>query len=694
MGVHRHWLGDPLSIGLFREAYQVPANVEVRPDGPDDGFSYSDGWMPFWLVSVVEGGIRFPLHPLLRDCLREWGLSPCQLLPNAYKIIMGVVRLNGILSINLGVPDIEVAYDLCKSAEGHTYYLRLRVHRTAFVTALEDSYKYAGEDRVFVRGAWEFGEAEPSTTARIPRRIGVLPSFRQRRELARRNRWKTEVPIPETVTVAIPSGIPVESGGQSPVREPAATERAETGRKRQRQKFVVSSESRSTSSSEESEVEMLRSRRQRFVAEDLSAAAFGDIGGETSDPFQGADVAPTTTSAAAAEVLVPETETVPEAIDGAQSGPRAAAEVGADPPAIAVDESPSDSGREGTAEVVEARRPEKRLRIELPPAPEPPVSVGGSATPSDFVPWRPDIEGVLGRQLAELDRAVNPEVVAALGRACALPQDMARWAQMDNESLLLSSMRSLVAVSEARAAVWAAEKEELLKSLAAKDATLGEEASKNADLLAELDAARALAEHLKEEAKEAADQNAHLSWELDEVRLASSRQEEDMRMLRGTNKRLTSERKLAERKLEMALEGKAAELELALRGQEAKLKEEYRAEHDAVMNEEIGKLTADYKAQLPGIRDRGWILGWKAALKRVGASMDSTLFKNPPRFPRSDSELRAVSQYVPVPSASEVAPAPSSLEVAPATPVVPETASAVPSESATGTNCNKGAAAP
>ncbi|XXG88792.1 hypothetical protein AAC387_Pa12g0958 [Persea americana] len=108
---------------------------------------------------------------------------------------------------------------------------------------------------------------------------------------------------------------------------------------------------------------------------------------------------------------------------------------------------------------------------------------------------------------------------------------MARWAQMDNESLLLSSMRSLVAVctlilhiplsfycvlsadtlfllellqkcqtgmgrldaAEANSAVWAAEKEELLKSLAAKNATLAEEASKNADLFAELDAARALA---------------------------------------------------------------------------------------------------------------------------------------------------------------------------------------------------------
>ena len=157
-----------------------------------------------------------------------------------------------------------------------------------------------------------------------------------------------------------------------------------------------------------------------------------------------------------------------------------------------------------------------------------------------------------------------------------------------------------------------------------------------------------------------------------------------MQMLRGTNSRLISERKLAERRLEMALEGKAAELARALKGQEAKLKEEYLAEHESVMNEEVSKLTADYKAQLPGIRDKAWTLGWRAALKRVGVPTDSPIFQNSPRFPRSDSELRAVSEFAPVPSASEVPPA----------PVVAETASAVPSESAAGTNCNEGAAAP
>ena len=49
--------------------------------------------------------------------------------------------------------------------------------------------------------------------------------------------------------------------------------------------------------------------------------------------------------------------------------------------------------------------------------------------------------------------------------------------------------------------------------------------------------------------------------------------------------------------------------------------------------------------------------------------------------------------YVSVPH-SEFAPAPSASEVIPAPLAVPETASAVPSESATGTDSNKEAAAP
>jgi len=94
----------------------------------------------------------------------------------------------------------------------------------------------------------------------------------------------------------------------------------------------------------------------------------------------------------------------------------------------------------------------------------------------------------------------------------------------------------------------------------------------------------------------------------------------------------------------MALRGKAAEIESALAKQEARLKEEFLAEHDSIMGEEVGRLSADYKAQLPGIQDRAWGLGWKVALKKAGVPEDSPLFLNPPKFSCSDSELAAVSR--------------------------------------------------
>ncbi|XXG58717.1 hypothetical protein AAC387_Pa04g0957 [Persea americana] len=124
----------------------------------------------------------------------------------------------------------------------------------------------------------------------------------------------------------------------------------------------------------------------------------------------------------------------------------------------------------------------------------------------------------------------------------------------------------------------------------------------------------------------------------------------------------------------MALRGKAAEIESALAKQEARLKEEFLAEHDSIMGEEVGRLSADYKAQLPGIRDRAWELRWKAALQKAGVPEDSPLFLNPPRFSCSDSELAAVSQASVLPSQScpEASAAPGAPQEAPAASADPE----------------------
>ena len=80
--------------------------------------------------------------------------------------------------------------------------------------------------------------------------------------------------------------------------------------------------------------------------------------------------------------------------------------------------------------------------------------------------------------------------------------------------------------------------------------------------------------------------------------------EKDLLSSRGLSTRLVAERNEARGQLEVARREKAAELESALARREAELKEQYLAEHNAAMGEEVGRLAAEYKAQLPGIRDR------------------------------------------------------------------------------------------
>ncbi|XXG77669.1 hypothetical protein AAC387_Pa08g1777 [Persea americana] len=187
---------------------------------------------------------------------------------------------------------------------------------------------------------------------------------------------------------------------------------------------------------------------------------------------------------------------------------------------------------------------------------------------------------------------------------------MARWAGMDNESLLLSSMRSLVSplqrcqmgierldTAKAREAEWVVKRDELRASLAAKDAMLAEEVARNAGLVFDFEESKVEVERLKDELADEKTQNLHLAFELDDLRIAVKLLEDDLQSAKGTNRRLLSQRNQAQGSLEMALRGKAAEIESALARQEARLKEEFLAEHNSIMGEEVGRLSADYKAQ-------------------------------------------------------------------------------------------------
>ncbi|RRT60883.1 hypothetical protein B296_00031523 [Ensete ventricosum] len=76
-------------------------------------------------VDDLEVGLRFPLHPLIEECLRWWRIYPSQVAPNSWRylvVFFGECRGAGIIPTR----DLFMAcFRLCKSRDN--YYLTARV---------------------------------------------------------------------------------------------------------------------------------------------------------------------------------------------------------------------------------------------------------------------------------------------------------------------------------------------------------------------------------------------------------------------------------------------------------------------------------------------------------------------------------------------------------------------------------------
>ena len=124
--------GAPLAA--FRQSFSVPDDVEMAYCHESEITLHRWAGTTFFpLMSVLEGGVRFPIDPLLLNTFRYYGLSPDQLPPNFYWVVSCVGRLNQTFGLQLDHHDINHMYSLCGKKKSN-YYLKTRDTRVRLIS--------------------------------------------------------------------------------------------------------------------------------------------------------------------------------------------------------------------------------------------------------------------------------------------------------------------------------------------------------------------------------------------------------------------------------------------------------------------------------------------------------------------------------------------------------------------------------
>uniref|UniRef100_A0A2N9ELZ7 Uncharacterized protein n=1 Tax=Fagus sylvatica TaxID=28930 RepID=A0A2N9ELZ7_FAGSY len=148
------YVNTPENMALFRRLYRVPDDVGLRYVHWSDALPPSSGELLIPVVAVVEGGVRFPIDPLLADFLSYFSMSPTQVNPNIFRIVMGTVELNRRLGLELSTYDIVWTYILHRNSKTESYSLRPRDINYTLVNGLLDTNRGFDDDYLVVTGEW------------------------------------------------------------------------------------------------------------------------------------------------------------------------------------------------------------------------------------------------------------------------------------------------------------------------------------------------------------------------------------------------------------------------------------------------------------------------------------------------------------------------------------------------------------
>ena len=81
-------------LDQIRTTFNIPKNLECRVPGPNSSvIDIRDDEIAFYPY-LFKLGVRLPLHPFICEFLTFYGLSPVQLAPNGWIVLLGIIVIS------------------------------------------------------------------------------------------------------------------------------------------------------------------------------------------------------------------------------------------------------------------------------------------------------------------------------------------------------------------------------------------------------------------------------------------------------------------------------------------------------------------------------------------------------------------------------------------------------------------------
>ena len=157
MGRFKKLVESEEAMEKFIADYRIPSNVGLRYyEEGEWHFMRQGGEVVISMIAFIEGGMRIPMGPVIRDYFRHFRLAPTQCAINVFMLLGCVDALNERMGLRLTHHDVNWCYNL-QHVKGKSYYMKARDDKVRLIQCLPESSKRLNKDFLIVSRGWHDG---------------------------------------------------------------------------------------------------------------------------------------------------------------------------------------------------------------------------------------------------------------------------------------------------------------------------------------------------------------------------------------------------------------------------------------------------------------------------------------------------------------------------------------------------------